>query len=269
MYYDSIEEAIKAAPDCTHVLTTSVDWARGNDPRLKGKFVAVYKVNGRFFDDKLASGNHYDVCGNGWHVAYHNNGMIPLPAKQPTPERPRHLYGSMDDAIKAQPTCTHVLRRTTTQGYIDYVPVVGEYTSTTFKGFEQPCALEYDTTRTEWEVCCQNTAAPTTEQRLAAARFDTASGHIPAHQFLESGVKHMKDRASQRDAEDGERSMRRCVEAFNALEGTNLTETQGWRFMIMLKMARSVSGDFTADDYEDMAAYSGLAGECASTQETN
>lgn len=191
MYYDSIEEAIKAAPDCTHVLTTSVDWARGNDPRLKGKFVAVYKVNGRFFDDKLASGNHYDVCGNGWHVAYHNNGMIPLPAKQPTPE-----------------------------------------------------------------------------QRLAAARFDTASGHIPAHQFLESGVKHMKDRASQRDAEDGERSMRRCVEAFNALEGTNLTETQGWRFMIMLKMARSVSGDFTADDYEDMAAYSGLAGECASTQET-
>ena len=79
----------------------------------------------------------------------------------------------------------------------------------------------------------------------------------------------MKDRASQRDAEDGERSMKRCVEAFNALEGTNLTETQGWKFMVMLKMARSVSGDFTADDYEDMAAYAGLAGESASMERTS
>lgn len=200
MYYDSIEEAIKAAPDCTHVLTTSVDWARGNDPRLKGKFVAVYKVNGRFFDNKEGRGTRYDVCGNGWHVAYHNT-----PAPTAEPSQADTICNLLDEA----------------------------------------------------------------SSKVIAARFDTASGHIPAHQFLESGVKHMKDRASQRDAEDGERSMRRCVEAFNALEGTNLTGTQGWRFMIMLKMARSVSGDFTADDYEDTAAYSGLAGECASTQETN
>ena len=103
---------------------------------------------------------------------------------------------------------------------------------------------------------------------LTAARFDTASGRIPAHEFLEKGGGHMKDRASQRDAEDGERSMKRCVEAFNALEGTTLTETQGWKFMVMLKMARSVSGDFTADDYEDMAAYAGLAGESASMEAT-
>ncbi|CAM0044866.1 phosphofructokinase [Vibrio phage K459] len=106
-----------------------------------------------------------------------------------------------------------------------------------------------------------------TDPRVTAARFDTASGRIPAHQFLEKGVGHMKDRASQRDAEDGERSMKRCVEGFNALEGTTLTETQGWKFMVMLKMARSVSGDFTADDYEDMAAYAGLAGESASMED--
>ncbi|QZI93291.1 hypothetical protein SIPHO075v1_p0068 [Vibrio phage PS65A.1] len=107
---------------------------------------------------------------------------------------------------------------------------------------------------------------PTPDQLVTAARFDTAADRIPAHEFLEKGVGHMKDRASQRDAEDGERSMKRCVEAFNALEGTNLTETQGWKFMVMLKMARSVSGDFTADDYEDMAAYAGLAGESASME---
>lgn len=111
-----------------------------------------------------------------------------------------------------------------------------------------------------------NASGVTTDQLITAARFDTAAGCIPAHEFLEKGVGHMKDRASQRDAEDGERSMKRCVEAFNALEGTNLTETQGWKFMVMLKMARSVSGDFTADDYEDMAAYAGLAGESASME---
>lgn len=145
------------------------------------------------------------------------------------------------------------------------------YDTVEYKGIEPYMPITYWDVYPEERVVAEPAVAPhpTTEQRLAAARFDTASGHIPAHQFLESGVKHMKDRASQRDAEDGERSMRRCVEAFNALEGTNLTETQGWRFMIMLKMARSVSGDFTADDYEDMATYSGLAGECASTQETN
>lgn len=91
---------------------------------------------------------------------------------------------------------------------------------------------------------------------------------MKASEFLEKGVKHMRDRAEQRDASDGERSMKRCVEAFNALEGVSITEAQGWRFMVLLKYARSVNGVFTADDYEDMAAYAGLAGECASNTGT-
>lgn len=86
---------------------------------------------------------------------------------------------------------------------------------------------------------------------------------IAAHEFLERGVSHMRDRAVQRDSEAGERSMARAVAAFNAQEGTNLTEAQGWRFMIQLKYARAVNGVFVADDYEDMAAYAGLAGEAA------
>lgn len=36
MYYDTIEEAIAAAPHCTHVLTTASRW--GYDHDLKGKF---------------------------------------------------------------------------------------------------------------------------------------------------------------------------------------------------------------------------------------
>lgn len=91
----------------------------------------------------------------------------------------------------------------------------------------------------------------------------TPTPRIAAHEFLERGVKHMRDRAVQRDSDAGERSMARAVAAFNAQEGTNLTEAQGWRFMIQLKYARAVNGVFVADDYEDGAAYFGLAGEAA------
>lgn len=85
----------------------------------------------------------------------------------------------------------------------------------------------------------------------------------PAHSFLEKGVQHMKDRAAQRDSADGERSMAACVNAFNAMFGKDLTETQGWQFMVLLKMARS-RNKFNPDDYEDGAAYTGLAGEAHS-----
>lgn len=87
-----------------------------------------------------------------------------------------------------------------------------------------------------------------------------------AHTFLEKGVQHMKDRAVQRDSEDGERSMKACVDAFNAMFGHNLTETQGWQFMVLLKMARS-RNKFNPDDYEDGAAYTGLAGEAHSNEQ--
>ena len=93
----------------------------------------------------------------------------------------------------------------------------------------------------------------------------------PAHEFLEAGVKHMKDRASERDTEDGERSMKSTVDAFNAIfadcivnQGGKMTEEQGWHFMALLKISRSKGGDYRQDDYEDAAAYQALAGETAS-----
>lgn len=98
--------------------------------------------------------------------------------------------------------------------------------------------------------------------------FDCRCGSVPtviypAHSFLEKGVQHMKDRAAQRDSAEGERSMAACVNAFNAMFGKDLTETQGWQFMVLLKMARS-RNKFNPDDYEDGAAYTGLAGEAHS-----
>lgn len=87
---------------------------------------------------------------------------------------------------------------------------------------------------------------------------------LTANYFLEEGLKAMVDRAKSRDAENGERSMLRTVAAFNALTGRDLTEAEGWTFMIQLKLARASQGAFHADDYIDAAAYAALLGECES-----
>ena len=85
---------------------------------------------------------------------------------------------------------------------------------------------------------------------------------IAADAILHNAATEMQDRAASRDTPEGERSMGRCVKAFNAMFGTELTETQGWQFMELLKMARSAGGEFRLDDFTDGVAYAALAGEC-------
>lgn len=120
-------------------------------------------------------------------------------------------------------------------------------------------ALEY------YNEC--NPDHPLTEQEfletLKGPTVTTQATIYDAHTFLEKGIQHMKDRAAQRDSAEGERSMAACVNAFNAMFGTSLTETQGWHFMALLKMARS-RNKFNPDDFEDGAAYFALAGEARS-----
>lgn len=86
---------------------------------------------------------------------------------------------------------------------------------------------------------------------------------IEASDFLHNALKALEDRAAVRD-KDAERSMQKAISAFNALHGTNLTEVQGWQFMIFLKLARASAGKFHADDYTDICGYGALAGECGS-----
>ena len=87
---------------------------------------------------------------------------------------------------------------------------------------------------------------------------------MKAQEFLTKAGDHMQDRASTYDKPQGERSMAATVGAFNAINGTALTEEQGWMFMELLKIVRSVQGDYKADNYEDAVAYAALRGECAS-----
>ena len=58
-----------------------------------------------------------------------------------------------------------------------------------------------------------------------------------------------------------ERSMGKVVTMFNALTGHELTREQGWKFMCLLKLARSEQGEFSLDSFIDLAAYAALAGE--------
>lgn len=71
----------------------------------------------------------------------------------------------------------------------------------------------------------------------------------------------MLERSVERDTEK-ERAMAKTVAMFNAQFGTNMTEYQGWMFMLSLKLARAEGGSFREDDYLDAAAYAALAGEC-------
>ncbi len=91
---------------------------------------------------------------------------------------------------------------------------------------------------------------------------DMTKQYIEAGDILKAGVKAILNRAQVRDV-NNERSMRKTVNAFNAMYNTELTEVQGWQFMVLLKMCRASQGNFRMDDYEDQASYSALAGEAA------
>jgi len=85
---------------------------------------------------------------------------------------------------------------------------------------------------------------------------------IEAGELLERAASTIEQRAAERDA-GSERSMAQAVELFESLTGHHLTETDGWLFMVCLKLSRSRAGGFVEDDYLDAAAYVALAGESA------
>jgi hypothetical protein len=68
-------------------------------------------------------------------------------------------------------------------------------------------------------------------------------------------------RGTERDQPDGERTIPRCVTAFNAITGHKLSNTDGWLFMSILKQCRSVQGKYKYDDYRDGVGYAALRAE--------
>ena len=99
-------------------------------------------------------------------------------------------------------------------------------------------------------------------ENTASSSTELVNPYQSATDLLQAASDQIEDRAAERDTE-AERSMCSTVNAFNAIYGTNLTEEQGWMFMVFLKAARAKGGNIRIDDYVDGSAYFALAGEAA------
>jgi hypothetical protein len=72
----------------------------------------------------------------------------------------------------------------------------------------------------------------------------------------------MAARAATYDQPDGERSMSTTVTAFNAVTGRDLSESEGWLLLQLLKDVRLFQRPgYHADSAEDCIAYAALKGE--------
>ncbi|VVD74724.1 hypothetical protein PAQ31011_00806 [Pandoraea aquatica] len=91
---------------------------------------------------------------------------------------------------------------------------------------------------------------------------NVAKPTVSAPGLLIAAKSHMEARAAQYDKPEGERSMRKAVEAFNAITGRNLTEPEGWLLLQVLKDVRLFQRPgYHADSAEDCIAYAALKGE--------
>ena len=102
---------------------------------------------------------------------------------------------------------------------------------------------------------------------LCGAQTDNYFLAAPAVQptapnMLKRASELMIERASQYDSPEGERSMEKIVEAFNAITGKGITESQGWLLMVLLKLVRdNTRAVGHLDSCEDLIAYASLYGE--------
>lgn len=88
------------------------------------------------------------------------------------------------------------------------------------------------------------------------AHYDTAPSLLGRAQTL------MEQRGKQYDQPAGERSMAAAVDAFNAITRKQLTESDGWLLLALLKMVRDNQRKAPhRDSIEDLVAYAALYGE--------
>ena len=133
-------------------------------------------------------------------------------------------------------TCKH-----TPDGFLDDVPrMCWDCTSHTAKVFWEP-------------------REPQAEQ-LEAKVLDAPS-------ILQNASEVLRQRGEARDVSGSERSMQTIVNIFNAATGSSMTEEQGWKFMLCVKLGRMQGGSFHFDDYVDLVGYSALLAECAGTKQ--
>lgn len=87
--------------------------------------------------------------------------------------------------------------------------------------------------------------------------------------FLQAAIDVQAERGKQYDAPDGKRSMGRTVQAFNAITGRDLTESEGWLLLQVLKDVRQRQNPdkFHEDSALDGVAYSSVKAEALGCEE--
>jgi hypothetical protein len=85
---------------------------------------------------------------------------------------------------------------------------------------------------------------------------------VKAPELLGRAAALMHERGKTYDEPEGERSMGKTVAAFNAVTGRDLTESEGWLLMCLLKAVRAASRkEPHRDSHEDLIAYAALLAE--------
>ena len=97
----------------------------------------------------------------------------------------------------------------------------------------------------------------------AAEAYPPAEGPaVKAPELLGKAAALMHERGKTYDEPEGERSMGKTVAAFNAITGRDLTESEGWLLMCVLKSVRAATRkEPHRDSLEDLIAYAALMAE--------
>lgn len=86
--------------------------------------------------------------------------------------------------------------------------------------------------------------------------------HRTASEIADSALKHVRERAETYDQPTGERSASKTAMAFNAITGKDITESEVWLLLQLLKDVRQWSReDYHQDSAEDCIAYAALKAE--------
>lgn len=102
----------------------------------------------------------------------------------------------------------------------------------------------------------------TDPEAMGTAQAATELPDVKAPELLGRAAMHTHDRASTYDSPGGERSMGKAVAAFNAVTGRDLSESEGWLLLALLKQARLFTRSaYHADSAEDAIAYMALLAE--------
>lgn len=82
-----------------------------------------------------------------------------------------------------------------------------------------------------------------------------------AGHYLQQAAGLLSERGKEYD-DGSERSMGKTIAAFNAITGRELSESEGWLLMLLLKQVRQFTKDeFHVDSAKDAVAYSALLAE--------